>query len=218
MEGDFMIRVVVFLAIVSLVALRPAAAETFSVGSGLKLELSLPSDRWTASSDPPGFLSAEIAEHLEHELLAQGKRFTEGQLDELAAKRLSANEVFVFNADSGAVLTIDFSPLNPDEKAPGRSSVAASARYAGQSLEEEEGVAEVEYEVSRTKVPGARHAYRVDARYRHHGGAMKFIGIVGFSPPCWFFLYYQDRLRDQQDFAGMNRVLESIKLHRNGGK
>lgn len=213
-----MSRVVVLLAIFSLCGLRPAVAETFSLDTGPTLEMSLPDEQWMTSVDPPDFLIDETAEHLEHELLAQGKRFNKDQLDDLAKKRLSANELFVFNADSGAVLTIDFSPLKPDEKAPSRSSIAASARYAGQSLEEEEGAADVKYEVSRTEVAGARHSYRVDASYRHHDESMKFVGIVGFRPPYWFFFYYQDFLRNPDDFADMNRILDSIKLLGNGGK
>ncbi len=72
--------------------------------------------------------------------------------------------------------------------------------------------------MNRSEVAGARYAYRVDASYRHHDEAMKFIGIIGFRQPDWFYFYYQDRLRDAMDFASMATVLESIRLQPESAK
>lgn len=213
-----MTRILCLVAFGLFAAWGSAAAESFDLGSGHRLEMSLPGDRWTVAREAPAFLIEETAEHLEHELSAQGRSFTDDRLLELAQKRLAANELFVFNPGSGAVLTIDFSPLRDDEDAPSRRSIASSARFAGQGLEEEEGVSDVEYEVNRTEVPGARYAYRVDASYRHHDEGMKFVGIIGFRQPDWFYFYYQDRLRDAKDFASMKTVFESLRLQPQTGR
>lgn len=201
-----------FLAALSFIWVCPLAAETIRIGPDLVLELRLPGERWTFSRQAPDFLLEETAEHLEHELAGQGKQVDPGKLKAAAAKRLAVNEVFVFNPDSGAVLTIDFSPLREGENPPGRKTVATSARYAGDSLASEEGIAEVERKTVKTRVEGAEHASRVEARYRHHGEPTEFVGIIGFVKPYWFFLYYTDPLKDPRDAGEMNTILESVVL------
>jgi len=130
----------------------------------------------------------------------------------LARRRLGANELFIFNPDSGAVLTIDFSPLRGGEKAPEDGTVASSARYAGESLESEEGVDGVETKTDKVHVPGADYAHQIQASYRQRGKPLKFTGIIGFVDPYWFYLYYKDPLRNTSDAEDMRRILDSIVL------
>jgi hypothetical protein len=191
-----------------------AGAETIDVGNGLSIQMDIPPGRWQVYRQPPAFLVAEIAEHLEHELAAQGKPAGAEAVRRAAEKRLAANEAFVCNPASGACLTIDFSPLRPDEDAPGGRAVALSARYAGEGLADEEGVTGLEQRNGKVSVPGAEAASRVDARYQLHGEPRQFIGIIGFLQPSWFFLYYSDPLRDAGDFPEMEKILKSAALQR----
>jgi hypothetical protein len=200
------------LVALSLLWTSSLAAETIRIGPGMVMELTLPGARWTITPQAPHFLLEETAEHLEHELAGQGKQLDSAKLKAAAAKRLSVNEAFVYNSESGAVLTIDFSPLREGEDPPGRKTVAASARYAGESLAGEEGYGEVDWESGKTRVEGARHAYRVDARYRYHGEPAAFVGVIGFARPYWFFFYYTDPLKDPRDAVEMGTILESVVL------
>lgn len=201
-----------FLTVISFLWTCPLAAETIRISPGLSVELSIPGERWTLALKAPDFLLEETAEHLEHELAAQGKHVDSAKLKAAAAKRLAANEVFIFNPASGAVMTLDFSPLREGEDPPGRKTVAASARYAGDSLASEEGVSEVDMKTVQKMVVGAEHAHGVEARYRHHGEPTLFVGIVGFVNPHWFFFYYTDPLKDPHDAEDMNTILESLIL------
>lgn len=191
-------------------------AETLELVPGLALKVELPGDRWLVSREAPPFLVEETAEHLEHELLAQGKKVDPSQLEAVAKKRLAANEAYIVNRASKAYLTIDFSPLREGETAPGKKAVAASARYAGEGLVDEEGATEVRQKSSKTELQGAEVAYRVDASFRMHDEPRKFIGIVGFRAPYWFYLYYTDPLRDAADIREMEEILQTLVLSASG--
>lgn len=203
-----------FWLIPLLLLLLPAAlwAETYRIAPGLTVEIALPSERWTVSQSPPSQSIAELAEHLKHDLEAQGKEATEEQLREVARKRLAANELFVFNSATGAHLDVDFSPLREGESPPSQKSVETSARYAGEGLGNEEGVSGVIYRVKKTEVSGAEAASRFDAEYSHHGEKRVLVGIVGFVQPYWFYLYYTDLLQDPQDRVEMEKILETLKI------
>jgi len=192
-------------------------AETLEIAPGLAMKVEVPGDRWSISNEAPSFLVEENVEHLEHELLAQGKKVDADALQAAARKRLAANEAFIVNLTSGACLTIDFSPLREGEAAPGKKTIATSARYAGEGLQDEEGVTEVQQKSGKTEIRGAEIAYRVEAEFRMHDEPRKFIGIVGFKSPYWFYLYYTDPLRDSTDMQDMERILESIELTPAGG-
>lgn len=191
-------------------------AETLQLVPGVVLKVELPSDRWSISREAPPFLVEEIAEHLEHELLAQGKKVDPAALQEAAQKRLAANEAYIVNAASGAYLAIDFSALREGEAAPGKKAIAASAKYAGEGLVDEEGATEVRQKSSKTELRGAEFAYRVDASFRMHDEPRKFIGIVGFRAPYWFYLYYTDPLRDGGDIREMEQILQTLALSASG--
>lgn len=185
-------------------------AETLQIVPGLALKVELPSDRWSISREAPSFLVEEIAEHLEHELLSQGKKLDPAALQAAAQKRLAANEAYIVDPASGAYLAIDFSPLREGEAAPGKKAIAASAKYAGEGLVDEAGATEVRQKSSRTEIRGAEVAYRVDASFRMHGEPRKFIGIIGFRAPYWFYFYYTDPLRDAGDIQEMEQLLRTL--------
>jgi len=191
-------------------------AETLQLVPGLALQVELPGARWSISREAPSFLVEETAEHLEHELLAQGKKVDSSALEAAARKRLAANEAYIVNTASRAYLTIDFSPLRAGEKAPGKKAVAASAKYAGEGLVDEEGATDVRQASSRTELQGAEVAYRVDASFRMHDEPRKFIGIVGFRAPYWFYLYYTDSLGDDADILEMEQILRTLVLSASG--
>jgi hypothetical protein len=191
-------------------------AETLQLVPDLDLKVELPGDRWSISREAPAFLIEETAEHLEHELLAQGKKVDPAALQAAAKKRLAANEAYIVNTASRAYLTIDFSPLREGETAPGKKAIAASAKYAGEGLVDEEGATEVRQKSSKTEIRGAEAAYRVDASFRMHDEPRKFIGIIGFRAPYWFYLYYTDPLRDAADILEMEQILQTIVLSASG--
>ncbi|WP_155890685.1 hypothetical protein [Desulfuromonas sp. TF] len=212
-----MYRIALLVVVLLFAGASSLAAETLSIVPGIALEVNLPGQKWQMSRQAPEFLVRETAEHLEHELADKGKQVDAESLKAEAGKRLAANELFIFNPDSGAVLTIDFSPLKEKEKAPRDRTVASSARYAGESLSSEEGIEGVESKTDKVKVAGAGSAYRVNASYRQHGDPMKFTGIIGFAEPYWFFFYYTDPLRDPGDAEEMGRILDALVLKPGGG-
>lgn len=209
-----MVRIGALLGLFFLMTVTAPGAESIPVGSDLRVEVSLPSARWQIFHSAPEFLVAEIAEHLEHELAAEGKHPSGTQIRQAAEKRLAANEAFVCNPASGACLIIDFSPLRADEKPPGRRNVELSARYAAEGLADEEGLSELQQKTARAEIAGASQAYRIDARYRQHGEPRQFIGYVGFAEPSWFYLYYTDPLRESADLPEMEQLLEDLAIRR----
>jgi hypothetical protein len=196
----------------------PLLAETLRIDAGLALDFTLPAERWTLTREAPAFLVEENAEHLEHELKAQGRRLEAAALRSEAQKRLAVNEGYLCNPASGACLLIDFSALRADEKAPGAKIIAASARAAAEGMAEEEGMTEVEQKSGPTTVAGADSSYRFDVSYRQHGEPRRMIGIVGFRSPYWFYLYFTDPQRDPADYPDMEKILGSVVLRGTGAK
>ena len=186
-------------------------AETIRIDDRFLVRFDLPSG-WVLSTEPPRALVEETAEHLKHELEGQDRQPGEDQILAVAAKRLAANEAFVYNPATLAHLSIDFSALNEGEKAPSKKTVRLSAEYAGEGLKEEEGTSEVRTSVDKIPVAGADLAYRLDASYRHHGEPVTFVGIVGFAQPYWFYLYYNDHQKAAQDKEAFETLLRSLRL------
>lgn len=205
------LRILTLLALI-LPLCAPVAAETLKMPAGFTLDVNLPGPRWVLSTEAPEMLVAEMAEHLEHDMKAQGKSLDAASLAALARKRLRENEAFIFNPQSKASLLIDFSPLEKGEEAPSDKTVKSSARYAAESMESEEGATEVSHSTAETAIKGARVAHSLTVNYRHHGEATRFYGIVGFASPTWFFLYYTDHLRDPADQAEMEAILKSMTI------
>lgn len=188
-------------------------AEIIEIVPGLRVNLELGSSEWSASPTPPAFLVDEMTEHLAHEVPV-GQSVDAERLRDMVIKRLAANELFIFNPASGAHLEVDVSPLREDEREPSKGAVADSARFAGQSLVEEEGVGNVEWKTRKVSIPGAKASYRLDASYTFHGGPRRFVGIVGFSAPYWFYLYFTDPLKTPADAAVVDTLIERLAIDR----
>ncbi len=208
----FLLSMLLIVGLSACAATPPQVNRTVEISPGLSLGVYLPSDRWTMTSEIPEFLVEDRAEHIEHELAEKGQKVSRDQLLDAARKRLAANELFIFNPASKASMEIDFSPLKDGEAAPSRRTVAASARYAGDSLSQEEGVSEARFSDRKADVFGARDAYRLDADYKHHDEKTRFLGIVGFAAPYWFYAYYTDHLAVPSDHQEMDRIVRSLLI------
>lgn len=196
----------------------PPTAQMLQIRPDLSLGMPNLGSNWVVTQEVPESLVAETAEHLQHELEAQGKQVPAEKVLEQARKRLTANELFIYNPKTGATMTVDFSPLRGDEGNPGRSTIEKSATYAAQGLEEEEGLAEVTHQTAKTSMFGLQYAYRIDANFQKHGAASRFLGVVGFAAPYWCYFYYTDPLQDPQDYADMNALLQAMVVHAGSGK
>ncbi len=192
-----------------------ALAQSIKIDETFFFEIELPEEKWILSQKVPESLVIETADHLGHTLAAQGKSIDEDQLLQKAAVNLSANEAFIYNPHTLATLSIDFSALGNEEEPPSQKAVRLSAEFAGEGLKVEGGIAELEFEAVNINIEGADIAYRIDANYSHHGDPIKFVGVVGFAPPYWFYLYYKDRIKDASDFSSFESMLDTVELKRN---
>lgn len=206
----------VFCLVLAAVFLLPyvAGAERLQLDRRNSLTFDLPGPVWSFSRQPPQSLIRRTVARMERQLRAKGQAVHPDAVLEQARQRLTENQGFVCDSASGACLQIEFSPLEPRQALPSDADVATSARYAGQSLAQEPGVVGARPTYRKYRIPGARIAYRLEARYRQDGQARHFIGIVGYFHPYWFFLYYTDPLRNPTDARDMERLLHSVTLHR----
>lgn len=198
-----------------LLTLFPAIAlcESIRLDRSTLLDFQVP-EKWSRAMSPPLIIIEEMAEHIGHEAAEKGHSPTKSQLLEIAEKRLQANEVILFNENSRAHITIDFSRIGQGEKPPGKASIKLSAKYAGESLKNEEGVLDLDGRISEARIEGAWYAYRYDASYLHHDKKMFFSGIIGFSAPYWFYFYYLDYLEDPADLEKANSIFDSIVIRK----
>lgn len=196
-----------------IIALFPtlALAETVQITETSSLIFELP-DGWQLTTEPPQALVAEMAEHIGHEAAEKGYSPTQAQLMAAAIKRLKANEVLLYNPESTAFITLDMSHLRQGERPPSKKSIKLSAKYAGQSLEQEEGVSQLQDTSNETTINGAWYAYRYDADFLQHDKNKHFSGIIGFSAPHWFFFYATDYLKDSNDRQKIEKIFESIRI------
>lgn len=208
-----MLRLVLAALLLAFVV-SPLSAEEIAVGDGYVVSLVL-AEGWSVHTRAPEALIAEIAEHVEHEAVAQGYDPSPDQLREAALKRLNANEAIVYHAASKSHIDIDFSAIGPKDKVPTLKTLKGSAGYALQSLEGEEGVSGLTHAINVTNVAGAGDAARLEASYRHHDEPVNFIGIIGYVDRAWFFLYATSFGDDPAVQAGAAQILDSIKISRN---
>lgn len=192
----------------------PLAAEEIVVDGGYVVSLK-PAEGWVVYTSAPEPLIEEIAEHVEHESMAQGYHPSPDQLREAALKRLDANEAIVYHAASKSHLDIDFSPIGPKEMAPNLKTLKGSAGYALQSLEGEEGVSGLKHEIRVVNVAGAGEAARLEASYKHHDESVNFIGIIGYVDRAWFFVYATVFGEDPTLLREAQLILGSVEIRRN---
>ncbi len=195
-------------------ALPRAPGTLLSVAPELSVSIEIPNEKWIIASVAPDFLIEEMAEHIIHDLEAQGKVADLKSIEMAVKKQLAANEHFIFNPVSRSHMEIDFSPLEPGESTPSRHVVALSARYAAESLESEEGIGELSYEVDKVRIYGADYAYRLQARFMKHDVPTRFCGLIGFVDTSWFYIYYMDSGRDNDDYPQAVEILHSMQVVR----
>lgn len=168
------------------------------------------SDQWTISATAPDFLVAERAYKREYNLEKRGKTVDKEKVFELAQKQLQNEELFIYNAQSHAYLTIDLVRIKEGDRPPSEKVVRQSTVYGVQSLQSEGGVVDVTSSVNNTLLGGVAHANKFGASYRQFDKPVEFRGIIGFQGRYWLFLYYTDFLKDSGDLSQIEPLLESI--------
>ena len=189
-----------------------ALTSSHEVRDGIEIGFTTPPVPWQVSKEPPDFLIQERAAHLHPPQLEAARKAGIDSPAEAARQMLKADELFLYNPKSGAHLIIDFSPLREGEKPPKARTLKTSARYAGEDLKGEEGVTDVSSRVSKARISGAKAAYRVDADFRSHGEATRFVGIITFALNHWVYLYYTGPQPGPEDLAVANQILESLTI------
>lgn len=193
----------ILIALGLLICATTAQAATFKTPAGNFLDWQLPNS-WQAPEAPPADLLEEVALHIGHEARIQGKNPSQSQLLKAAAQRLSSNEILLYHPSSGAWISFDFSLLRKDEATPDAKTLELSARYALESLQNEEGVSDLQASQRDAQLTGAPGTRRITTSYRHHDTLTGFNGLIGYLPGEWFFIYatsYPDKagLRSQID-------------------
>ena len=208
----------IFFLLLTACTVPPRPVNKVLVTPEYYLGMNLSDERWVISKKTPEFLMEEMAEHLAHDLKSSHPNITRAQIQETAEKRLHANELFIFNPRSHARLVIDFSALRKGESPPSKKTIATSADYAGQGLSNEEGITNVVHQTSKSRIPGATRAYRLDAEFKLHHEPFKLVGLIGFAQPYWFYFYYTDPLKDSADLVSMEKLINSFVLLPAGAK
>jgi len=201
-----------FLIAISLAAAGPAMGAVFEVRPNILVNFSdLPSP-WQISAEPPESLVRQSAGHISPGQLAAARKAGIDSPEEAARQMLKGNELFLYNPQSGAHVKVDFSPLRQQEAPPRARTLKASARYAAEGLQSEEGVEGAASKVGKARLAGAKAAYRVDAEYLMHGEPTRFIGIVSFAHGHWIYLYYTGPNPGLEDLKAANSVIESFRI------
>ncbi len=189
-----------------------ALAASYEVRPGIEVSIATLPSSWQVSKTPPAFLVRERAAHLHEPQLAAARKAGFDTPEEAARQMLQVNELFIFNPQSGGHLEVDFSPLKAGEEAPTAGTLKASARYAAEGLETEEGIEAVRAKVGKTDITGADAAFRVDAEFRSHGEPTRFVGIITFASNHWIYLYYTGPQSAAEDLTAVNRIMESLSI------
>jgi len=198
----------ILILVVNLLALPSHAAE-ITVTENLVFEINL-SEGWTLHAEPPEALVKESSSHVAHEAAAANA--TTEQVENVARKRMTANEAFIYHAKSGAHLDIDFSPFEQGASAPSTRTLRTSAQYAAQSLEGEDDVTELVWDVAPTIINGAYETFLLSADYLQHDHPMTFLGYIGYVEEYWFFLYFTAPGRSPAILQEMQSMLGHVAI------
>jgi len=199
--------VVLLLAVSNL-----ALAAGYEVQPGIEISFAPLPPPWQVSNEPPDSLVKESTAHINPAQLAAARKAGIDSPEEAARQMLKANELFLYNPQSGAHLKIDFSPLREGESPPSARALKSSARYAAEGLQDEEGIEAAKSKVGKTRITGAKAACRVDADFMMHGVATRFIGVITFARNHWLYLYYTGPYPGLEDLVVVNRILESFSI------
>lgn len=200
------------ILVVDLLALPSHAAEIV-VAENLIFTIK-PSESWALFLEPPESLVKEAASHVAHEPAAANA--TAEQIENVARKRMAANEAFVYHAASGAHLDIDFSPLDQGNSAPSARTLRNSAKYAAQSLEGEDDVTDLVWDVTSAKINGVDDTFLLSAKYLQHDHPMTFRGYIGYVEKYWFFLYFTAPERYPEALREMQEMLDHASIRTAG--
>ncbi len=198
-----------FLGLLMLLSAGYAQSASLTTPAANQLDWQLPSG-WLASAETPDELLAEIALHIGHEATEKGKTPTQQQLLQAAAKRMEANELLLYHPKSGAWISIDFSPLRTKEKSPTTKTLELSARYALESLGNEEGISEMQKDQQVLNLAGAPDTNRITANYKQHDSPTAFSGLIGYIPGEWFFIYATSYPEKAELSAQISTFFESL--------
>lgn len=199
-----------FLLALSLAVAGPAVAAVSEVRPGILVNFSDLPSTWQMSTEPPEILVRQSAAHISPGQLAAARKTGIDNPEDAARQMLKGNELFLYNPHSGAHVKVDFSPLRIDEAPPRARTLKASAHYAAESLQGEEGIEGATSKVGKARLAGVKAAYRIDAEYRMHGEPTRFIGIVSFAHDHWIYLYYTGPNPGLEDLKIANAVFESF--------
>ena len=208
-----MMRYSVALGLAVMLLAVPCHAVEIAVTETMVLDINL-MQGWALYLEPPAALVKESARHVAHEPAAA--KATAEQIEAVARKRMAVNEAFVYHAASGAHLDIDFSPLDPGQPAPGARTLRNSAEYAAQSLENEDDVAEIVWEVTSARINGVDDTFLLSAEYLQHDQPMTFRGYIGYIDQYWFFLYFTAPGREPAVVQEMQSMLDLVSIRAAG--
>ncbi len=204
-----MIRpLLLFMLAASLLTL-PVHATEIAVTENLILDIDLRAG-WILHLEPPEALVKEAASHVAHEAAAANAAVE--QIEKVARKRMTANEAVIYHAVNSAHLDIDFSPLGQGESAPSTRTLRNSAEYAAQSLEGEDDVSDMTWEVASVEINGAAETFLLSANYLQHDRPMTFLGYIGYVEEHWIFLYFTAPGKDSDVLQEMQAMLKHVSI------
>lgn len=178
-----------------------AFGANFELAPGLTVDLDLDPERWQVAAEPPEQVILQVAGNSGPASVEKARRI------------LSFNELFIWSETSGSFLMIDISPQKEGENPPSMKAIKISTDYAGQALMAEDGVTDVDYDISKVRINGIDKSCLLTADFQKGERPRKFLGVVGFTKPYWVYLYYNDQLENSSDFAEMEKMIKTATFH-----
>lgn len=170
-----------------------------------------PVEGWTLHlQDPPEALVKEYASHVAHEPAAANA--SPEKIELVARNRLLANEAIVYHQDSGAHLSIDYSPYSKGDPLPHSKNLATSAEYASESLANEDDVSEAVSTIKEVSFNGLDSAYLLSATFLKHDEPMIFHGFIGGVDNNWLYLYFTSPADRPDVIQEMETMLETASV------
>ena len=203
-------RNILFLFFVLLPSL--VIAGEYQLKPDLKVIIPEMTRQWIVSTEPTTELVEHLAEHVFDDAIRKGQTPTNEQVQKVAMQRARNNDLFMVNHESGAHVLISFSAIDEGEKEPSSRTVANSARYAIDGVEDE-GWIVTSVRKAEIAMAGAQEAQWFAIDYTQDGKANLFMGMVGFANPYWFWFYGNDHLKDPKDRDFLEQLMKSIQIH-----
>lgn len=189
-----------------------AFATEVQITDALGIRFKQPPKHWQVSSEPPAFLLEQHAAHITPDKLRAAAKSGINTPEELAKAMLKGNDLYVFNPVTGAHLDIDFSPLKAGEEPPAASTLKASARFAAESLMDEEGIKGAKSKVSGRTLSDGQRAYQITAEFAKHGLPTRFVGVITYAHRNWIYLYYTGPHWSLDDLSVAAGIIDSFQV------